>query len=466
MNPSFILRSFALLLLLFPVCTAHAYSLSANQWCSDTSVYGDGSDYIAVCSTQSEAYTQLNAAINANWRSGGPAKPTPSCVADIGGYGPGCKASVYTSFGTRLYVRYYSAGCPSGTSWDDSLGSCVDPADNQRCLDLNSGIASQGPVPRLWTSKCLASGCQAVLDDYSSSTVSGLGTVYRGTLRYTGSCGAHPSDPLDLNGTNDDNKPHDQCTPAGAGQTMCIQPNGDHCYTSSSGKRTCWNSGETGQKSNGNELQYRQPGNTTPPPSLNLPNGDTAAQSGDPIHTSSTINNGSTTTNVTTTTTNYSTTSGADAGVNPQPGTPGGKDDGDKDGEKGSPSYDCGTPPACSSADGIGCAMLRQQWHDHCDFTKPYDGSDPTSMTGVSGVEESGGPLTEPDSSDPNDVLSSLPSGGWASRGACPINMTFAVVGTSYSLAGSQLCDILDALASLVLIAAAYRAAMIIGKGY
>lgn len=445
------------------------------------------------CDTREQAYAAAMAAADGRCvYYYGAANCAASTINEIpwdgtkGGY-EGCATS--KAGGQNCFNRrYYFQDCPAGTSWDGASGTCVsqcpngwaDPLNPGQCLDADKCLARNAEIganaglarPSLTTSRCVA-GCNFAMDttspDYSvtKSSISGgaQATVYRGVMEYTGDpcTGGAPSE--DIEEPKKDLK--QECTPVG-GQTVCRKPNGQECYTAgSTGNQICWNPGETGDKTDGPILQKRQPGQPTPPNSVDLPNGDTATKTGDSINTSTTvINNGGNSTVISTTTTNYQTGSGANAGGTNQ-GEPGdGTGDKTQDGndETGSPSYDCTHAPVCSSTDSIGCAMLRQTWANHCDFAEDYVGDDPTSLDGEGAIETDGDLFR--DEPGPDEIFGSLPSGGWAGRGACPIDFSFSVFGRTYNVSASQLCDLLDALASLVLVAAAVMAGKIIGGGY
>lgn len=220
--------------------------------------------------------------------------------------------------------------CPeSGQTYDPVTHACTAPGPTEEdCLNRNDAINGPGVVGA--TNACV-DGCRVgpkpggdhKLTTFTSGTVSA--SIFSGEVGFTGETCSAPSEPMP-----DLSKPQ-ECAMAGDGQTMCVKPDGMHCYATSSSNVTqhCWRPGETGTKTDGNRVQKREAGdktaNPTPP---NAPEGDTLSQVGDPKK-STTIINGDV---VTTTTTNYQTGSGAEAG--PPGGEPGdgtGGEDGDGD---------------------------------------------------------------------------------------------------------------------------------------
>lgn len=424
------------------------------------------------------AYSSCMTATGGISRSGGYESAAAMCLLTFQGAPAGFYRPCLSLNGTscaRLAnpnVDFYFYGCPSGSSWDAATNSCF---SSSACLARNADLGANGGLPRpsLVTERCVA-GCKFAMNtsgpDFSRTENQALSggataTLFRGVMEYTGDpCSAG----IDPEAIEEPKKPLKQeCVPVGD-QTVCRKPDGRECYTAgTTGNQICWAPGETGDKTDGPVLQKRQPGQPTPPNPVDLPNGDTATKSGDSITTNTTvINNGGNSTSITTTTTNYNTNSGANAGD---------KNDGEKaDGtgekpsegndETGAPSYDCSSPPACSSTDSIGCAMLKQTWSNHCKVFADYAGADPTDLSGEMGVDADGDLFS--DEPGPDDVFGTLPSGGWAGRGSCPIDFSFVVSGKTFNLSQSQLCSLLDALAALVLVAAGVTAGRILGGGY
>lgn len=270
-----------------------------------------------------------------------------------------CKnGTVEMGWSTRL-IHQFSVGpgnCPTGQERDLETGECVDP--NARCLALNSEFSGMGPQSRTWTSRCLANGCNIVVDNPRTTNVLGLGSVYTGTLRITGACAPMPppNTPPDPEG---EKKPQD-CTAAGSGQTMCVKSNGEKCYSASTGRQICWRDGETGTKTDGNTAQKRTPG--TDPQTPPTPPENTTLTPNTPVTTTS---SGGGSPNVTTTTVNYTTNTGTDAGSNNdgEPSSGGGEDNGDPTGASG--GTDCNTPPIVSGDEAL-AMVATQAWSTRC----------------------------------------------------------------------------------------------------
>ena len=219
--------------------------------------------------------------------------------------------------GPSSYLFYTSAsstaGCPTGTTWDETSKTCFDPS---QCLARNAelGSAAGDPRPSLTTSRCVA-GCEFKMDTSGPDfTVTDWGgeKLYRGVMEYSGnSCAVSPTVP---EGTEEEQKviPTQECK-AIAGQSVCVKPNGQHCYSgkTNSGRQYCWNAGETGEKTDADSLQKRNAGNLPTLPSTNPPENSMFQQDGTPITTTTTTN----LTTITTTTTNYVTDTGVDAGT-------------------------------------------------------------------------------------------------------------------------------------------------------
>lgn len=220
--------------------------------------------------------------------------------------------------GCLQHELFVFGACPPPTVWNDSLKQCFDPSE---CLDRNSELGTGGLSPRVSavTSKCVA-GCTFKMESgFQTDTVQAMGgpvTFYRGVMQYDGNvCSTLPM----ADEQEPKSPPKQECTQAGAGQTFCVKPNGDHCHTASTGRQICWGTGETGEKTDGDSKQKRDAGPNPIAPNLNLPNGDTLQPKGDPI---TSVTNTSTT-NITTTTTTYNTVNGTNTGTPSTPGTPG-----------------------------------------------------------------------------------------------------------------------------------------------
>jgi hypothetical protein len=226
-------------------------------------------------------------------------------------------------------VYNYVQQCQTGTAWNDATHTCSQPYDPARCLAKNVDAANPNAI---------TGGAGTCIDSctykFVPTNVVGIGDakVSNGSFQFDGSsCATQPPPTFDYK----DPKP--ACMPVGAGQTMCIKPDGEHCYSvpSASGNLICWTPGETGQKSDGNVTQVRVPGPTEVPPTA--PPNDTLNKQGNPVTTSTNNTNSG---NITTTTTNYVTGSGSNA-----PGTP-----------SGEPGSGSGTAPAKEAAGTCGGA--------------------------------------------------------------------------------------------------------------
>lgn len=279
--------------------------------------------------------------------------------------------------GADEYHRW-SGSCPSGMVWDStamqcktqcSTGEWPDPTNPGQCLSQEKCLARNaalGNTPRVHSSdvSCVA-GCRYALDPSQGGVrTTGPGGVqlFAGVWRYTGDqCGAEPPPPPD--DEPDDPPKKQQCVPV-AGQTLCIKPSGEHCYSASTGRQICWKPGETGDKPDGDTLQRRVAGPSEIPPNLNLPNGDTLTRSGNPITTTTTTS----TTTITTTTTNYRTTNGTNAGTGNrgEPADGSGGEGSDDDGTSASGGGDCKTPPVVQGDAALNMVAL-QAWHTRCE---------------------------------------------------------------------------------------------------
>lgn len=217
---------------------------------------------------------------------------------------------------------YYTTGCSTATQWNQYTEKCDIPCSEQPPLD--------GGLTRTAGSFC-SGGCNYNVSTANASTFQSNGgpiTVYSAAgSQPTGESCTVGVDPA----VSNDNQ---LCAPLGAGQTACRKQNGDVCYSASTGRQICWQPGQTGEQTDADTMQKRNAGDQPiPPDSLQLPNGDTLSQSGEPVTTNTTINNNGDTRNVTTTTTNYETGSGTNAG-DTNSGEPGdGSGDGSGDGE-------------------------------------------------------------------------------------------------------------------------------------
>lgn len=386
-----------------------------------------------------------------------------------------------------LTYHYWGAACPVDQPWNEEAkkcaaeecpggaikmtnGSCSPTPEQCTARNAEPGFINTGDTTRNFASHCVG-GCNFAVSGPHTVTTHGSSTMVTGTFEFTGSvCGASPQAPPQ---PDTDVKPDkaQECSPAGVTQSFCVKANGDHCATSSAGRQICWKPGETGEKVDGKTLQKRQPGDTPTPPRTPPPDGDEWTPPSTPITTTtqSKSADGATTTTITTTITNQATKSGVDAGKGNQgeKGDGSGDDKGEsEDGEKGTYSADCAKQPTCSQTDGIGCAMVRQQWSNKCDALQgdvnqigntnelPTQGLD-NSLIDV--WDQGNGYIPGPTDIDKT---------GWAGRGSCPINLEFSAMGKSFNVNHPQLCEILDALAALILIVGSWHAGFILTTGF
>ena len=343
----------------FGLGKAHAQDYSACF----SNAYGEQSTSTPKCATRAIAYAQVVRACEAN--SG------KTCnIHTVWEGGNGVRARDLSNNNTHW--RFWVEGCPADRPWDETLKQCSCPSGTVQALDgqckpcssLNSepgAPALAGNITRPFREKCVG-GCMLELQS-GGGCASALGeSRCWGVFEYSGaSCPVNPEEPppepFDPN-----NKPKEDCAPAGNNQTFCVRSDGQHCYTSSSGKKTCWSMGETGQKGNGPEMQKREPGPQPTPPNPNkTTNGDTYQPNGSSITTTTTINN----TTITTTTTNYQTTNGTDAdNQTTPPGDPGSGDDPGADTTAGG-GGDCQSPPIVTGDAALGM-VATQAWATRC----------------------------------------------------------------------------------------------------
>lgn len=375
---------------------------------------------------------------------------------------------------------YWSTGCPAGTNWDPVTMSCGCPDGSiarggvcKPCSELNGepGFLNTGPRVRPFQSMCVAGCMYAAQGPRTCATVGGA-TTCSGTFEFTGAgCTAAPEQPQQP----EELLPHptEICKPAGSGQTMCIKPSGEQCASTSAGKQICWKPGETGDKTSGDEIQSRRPGTDTSPPTDKPNPPETLQPPYNSVTTTTTVtNNNNTTTTVTTTTTSRRTTNGTDAGdQDDADGGDGGE--GDEEGEGGAASGDCSTPPTCTLGESIGCAMLRQSWMNHCgalNGAASPDNSDFSHLNAaLPGLATAVPEVWQGDEggSDGPPTLADVDTSGWAGRGSCPIELQFSIPAfRSYTLDGTWLCHLLDALASLVTIVGMFHAGVILLSGF
>lgn len=465
-----------------------------------SNTYGDEGSRTPKCATREIAYAQAIRACQAN--------SNDTCVIHtVWEEGFGVRAR--TTGGNWTTWRFWDVGCPAGLEWFESEQKCLQP-----CLDRNP---STPPNYGYWTlsnagtSMC-KSGCSFSRGDIletrgfqvcgSGQCTSGPSQV-RAVWSYNGAkCSSQPTDPPPPS-ENDVS-----CTPATANQTYCIRPNGENCYTASSGRMICWKPSEQGTKTDGPITQTNNVGNEQPNP----PPGSQ--------HTSTVQTTTSTTTNTVTTTTNtYTTTSGAPAGSTNEgtslgtdgkpPATGGGSGtggtgDGSGDENSAAGGGNCDTPPI-TSGDAILGMVATQTWATRCaveagnaakvtgdisDCKVPFtvegtnanavklrgireqicgpgsvaNAGDVFDAESVSAVADANGEGDTPPDDEPADpfsgskverdgnwLLDKLDASGFLGGGSCPPDTTIAVGNGSIKLSLGPICTMLAAVSGLVL---------------
>lgn len=368
----------------------------------------------------------------------------------------------------------YDSGCPAGTEWNDSTGTCFNPEECLSKPPLGGTFHSGSTI----ASSMCSGGCSfapapgendvAISLDGGSTWV----TVGGGWVP-TGEACAVGEPPAQL--MNDGQ----ECLDVD-GQSVCVKPDGRHCYEASTGRQICWQPGETGEKTDGETLQKTNAGDQPIPPNMQLPNGDTLEQSDPPINT--TTQTGDRTIN--TTTTNYNTQHGTNAdgddGSNdsgePSDGSGGG---GEGDGEDGSASggETCAAPPVCTG-NALTCYAINQEWFNACDssgegmsaldalttqaLNESY-GEDGPDWTGELGSDGEG----DLDTFRRVEQITGaeLDDSGFLGGGQCPSFPVPDVAGTALNIDFSIICELLENVSHLVMAAAYFLAFRIIAGG-
>lgn len=381
-------------------------------------------------------------------------------------------ASAYNCAGTPTRHDsgqwFYDVECPSGVVWDDNTKTCRRASE---CLDkapLGNTIIGGAA-----TSVCVA-GCLFESQGVPSGTMLGDGSVltFGGGWKPSGAfCAADPEDPQ----PEEDEICREQ---AGNGMTICVKPDGRHCYsTTMAGRHICWNPRETGEKTDGPDKQVRNAGDEPIPPDLTLPSGDTL-EPGPSTTTTTTINN----TTTTTTTTNYNTIHGTDAGP-PQGSNQGedgeGGDDGDGEGDgEVSGGGDCSMPPSCSG-NPLACWSIRHNWRLACEASDSelFGGAMGEVMDAFANEQRAeavtwGAELGNDGEGDLDshreirDIpVEDLDDSGFLPAGKCPAFDTPTVGGKALPINFAPMCDMLSNVGYLVLGLAYFLAFRIIGGG-
>lgn len=358
---------------------------------------------------------------------------------------------------------YYPRTRIPGTGTEASCGVNVGARYNtaQTCLAQNSQWRNDPPLLQ-WAGSppACVGGCTVQYSGTNNVTIGGQVVYTNAQDRYyTGDvCASPPATPPP---ETPQPKPDDTCAPAGGGQTFCVTPQGQHCHTTSNGKRVCWAPNETGVKDDGVDAQSRTPDGTGIVPST--PPADGSTWTSHNSHTVTVTNNGTT---ITYTVTNYTSTSSKPDKPITNPGDITEEDDGGDDGDgSATPATNCAETPQCSGGDAIGCAMLRQHHSMIC-----MEGS--TTPNGVpdgdpeSSVTEPVSSLFTGDEGSTGDGFDLIDQDGWAGRGQCPIALTINdPFGGVHTMDESEICRLLDALAGLISLLAGIHAGVILLSG-
>lgn len=372
----------------------------------------------------------------------------------------------YNSTFLRDYTSYhaYDVACPTGTNYDRTTNSCLDP--RAVCQSYNDGLNGT-IVSRTWTSFCPANKCSLELKNSTCTTVAGQsGQMCTGVLEYSGdTCGTPTPTAQDSKG--DPEAPRTQeCIPV-SGQTVCVKSNGDHCYTASTGRQICWGAGETGTKTDGPVIQRRGPG-TNAPSAPTPPEGESLNPPTTPVTTTTTT----TTNTIITTTTNYTTTNGTNGGPTNGGESSDGSGSGSEGGEEGGTGVtggvDCNVQPACTdNKEAVGCAILLQTWKQRC----AVEGDGLSAANSALNAAGDGLPIAgqggeEVGTGSGGDTSFMNAPQGWSSRGSCPVDLNIDTQSFGlFHLPETQLCQVLDALAALVLLAGYVAAGFIVLGG-
>lgn len=318
------------------------------------------------CGSRELAYAkvaEMNGQIPADFLNGKCVNPQPMTTGIVltsaGRYqGQAYNAGVTCGWPVNS-ASWSGADCPTGSTWNDTTHTCFDPSVCTTRDPLgNTNVETTAAYDSVCQDGCeyrQASGVdvQLVRDD---------GTVFGVTTGWEPSGDACPSNAP----TAQPFTTSQECMAAPDGQTFCIKPDGQHCYslTNGSGRQICWRPGQTGEKSAENALQVRNGGSSAATPTTPPPPGDSFAQGGGSI--TKTVSVGGT--SITTTTTNYTTVNGTsvDGTDQSEPGDGSGSPSGGE-GEDGSASggADCEGAPI-TSGDPVMGMVATQAWATRC----------------------------------------------------------------------------------------------------
>lgn len=288
----------ALLASLLGTGQARAYDLTS---CDATSDQCTPETSYNVCLANITEYANAASPPHTNPRCTTTNDPATQSAGQWYGYADRNSDGAKISFGTTIW----GISCVAPSVWDEPTKTCH---NEQRCLDKPA--MGGGVITANSTSACI-DGCA-----YGPG-VAGDGT----TLSFNGSAfvsitkGWKPTGKACSDADFDQEK--QECLQLDHGQTACARPDGKHCYSGASGPdmSMCWAPGETGEKTNGPDMQKTNAGpDAIPPANLTLPSGDTFQPVGNPTTTNISNTTNGNTTNTTTTTNNFQTVNGTNAG--------------------------------------------------------------------------------------------------------------------------------------------------------
>lgn len=356
-------------------------------------------------------------------------------------------------------VWSWTEECPAGQDWDDSTKTCTtecgsdgwaDPTNpgqclnQQKCLARNADLGSAAGQPRTSLTTCRdVGGCEFAFSSTGHDTIEGnfgpngeRTSAYRGVMEYTGNpgsaCGVPPEIDPDWN-DSEVSDPADQKCMGVAGQTLCVNQHGEHCYEAASNRFICWKPRETGEKTDMDHKQKRDAGDQPIPPQLQLPNGDQLEPKGTPKEVTYRDAQGN---EIKTVTVNYQTVNGTSpsGGKNEGQNKDGSGQEGDEEQGRVSGGDTCTKPPVVSGGDPLMGEQIRQQWYSRCG-----DGTDPTpkqsDYLGDGDGEPTGGSWHE----FGGDI--SLDTSGMGYANSCPSLPTVQVMGQTISFNTSVFCD-------------------------
>jgi hypothetical protein len=213
---------------------------------------------------------------------------------------------------------HYNVPCAAGENYVRETDSCVDPA--AACLAkpaLGPGKVTGG------IGDACSGGC--VFKNMQDAVSVGIGDppvwIVTGHKPTGATCTANDYTPIA-------STEKQACEQAPNGQTFCIKPDGQQCASASNGRQICWRPGETGQKTDREVAQKRNPG--TDPTAPTPPPGETMTPKFPPQTTTTITNNTTITTTLTTGTTGSGTDAGGPGGTDSgQPGDGSGSGDGE-----------------------------------------------------------------------------------------------------------------------------------------